>query len=119
MNLDELKKDINLINLIDWDLTHEDAIGLYLEWGGNWKPGGVPYVVRNKSDSSHYFVVNTWEKPAKVYLIKRTIEDAKELVEIPLLGEKMKKFLDETGHSKGVYTPGEKLKNWLKSELLN
>ncbi|MGE4520496.1 MAG: DVU0772 family protein [Desulfobacteraceae bacterium] len=119
MTLEELKKNLDIINEIDWELTHEDAVGLYLEWGGSWKPGGVPYVVRGKHDSSYYFVVNTWDDPPKIYLIKRTIEDAKELIEIPLEGEDKERFLKEVGYNKGVYSLDKELKKWLKNELLN
>ena len=119
MTLEELKNNFKIINQIDWELTPEDAIGLYLEWGGNWRPNGVPYVIRGKEDVSYYFVVNTWDDPPKIYLIERSIEDAKELIEIPLDGEDKERFLKEVGYNKGVYALDYELKNWLKDELLN
>lgn len=119
MTLDELKNNIDIIGQIDWELTPEDAVGLYLEWGGNWRPGGVPYVIRGKQDISYYFVVNTWDDPPKIYLIKRSIEDAEELIEIPLSGNDRENFLKEVGNIKGVYALNNELKKWLKKELLN
>lgn len=119
MTLDELKKNLNIVNQIDWELTHEDAVGLYLEWGGSWKPGGVPYVIRGKHDVSYYFVVNTWDDPPKIFLIRRSTEDAKELIEIPLEGKDKEDFLKEVGHNKGVYSLTNELKKRLKNEILN
>lgn len=119
MTLDELKKNINILNQIDWELTPEDAIGLYLEWGGNWRPGGVPYVIRGKQDVSYYFVVNTWDDPPKIYLIKRSIDEAQELIELPLEGKDKEKFLKEVGNNKGVYALNHELKQRLQNELMN
>ncbi|PID78089.1 MAG: hypothetical protein CSB21_02165 [Deltaproteobacteria bacterium] len=119
MTLDELKKETDIINQIDWDLTPEDAIGLYLEWGGNWRPGGVPYVIRGKQDISYYFVVNTWDDPPKIYLMKRSIEEAVELFEHPLTGEDKERFLKSVGNINGVYALDDELKKWLQNELLN
>lgn len=42
---------------IDWDLTPEDAVTMYLEWGNNnWHADRPP--VRSKTDESVYFVVD-------------------------------------------------------------
>jgi len=35
MNLKEIKEDKSLLNAIDWDMTPEEAVRLYLEWGNN------------------------------------------------------------------------------------
>ena len=42
--------------LIDWEMTPEDAVAIYLEWGNNGYRGGYQYAVRGKGDHSHYFV---------------------------------------------------------------
>ena len=36
MNLEDIKKDMRLVNEIDWQMTPEEAVRLYLEWGNNW-----------------------------------------------------------------------------------
>jgi len=66
MKLEEIKNDKALLNAIDWEMTPEEAIRLYLEWGNNWAGGN--YVIRSKNDVTHYFVVNTWEQSPKIYL---------------------------------------------------
>ncbi|PXF56468.1 MAG: hypothetical protein C4B58_13370 [Deltaproteobacteria bacterium] len=43
----------------------EEAVTLYLEWGNNWSHGRN--LIRSKDDVSHYFVVNTWEDPPKIF----------------------------------------------------
>ena len=58
--LNEIKSDKSLLNAIDWEMTPEEAVRLYLEWGNNWARGN--YVIRSKDDVSHYFVVNTWKE---------------------------------------------------------
>ena len=50
---------------IDWNLTPEMAVTLYLEWGNNdWRSEHPP--VRSKSDVATYFVVDAWQDPLKV-----------------------------------------------------
>ena len=61
MKLEEIKNDKALLNAIDWEMTPEEAIRLYLEWGNNWAGGN--YVIRSKNDVTHYFVVH----PIKAY----------------------------------------------------
>ena len=114
MNLNDLKKE-NLINLIDWDMTPDEAVKLYLEWGNNWASGN--YVIRSKDDVSHYFVVNTWEATPIIYLIRRNSEEAVELAKIDMPNEIKDHFLKKNGNLKGVYPIEGEVKNWLKKQL--
>ena len=114
MNLNDLKKE-NLINLIDWDMTPDEAVKLYLEWGNNWASGN--YVIRSKDDVSHYFVVNTWEETPIIYLIRRNSEEAVELAKIDMPNEIKDHFLKKNGNLKGVYPIEGEVKNWLKKQL--
>ena len=68
---------------IDWNLTPEMAVTLYLEWGNNdWRSEHPP--VRSKSDVATYFVVDAWQDPLKVRLVRRNSESADDLVTVPL-----------------------------------
>ena len=69
--LDKIKNNDELVNSIDWDMTPEEAVRLYLEWGNNWARGN--YVIRSKNDETHYFVVNTWKDHPVIYLIRRKL----------------------------------------------
>ena len=115
LTLEEIKKDTELVNAIDWNMTPEEAVRLYLEWGNNWAHGN--YVIRSKEDVSYYFVINTWEKVPVIYLIRRNSEQADELAKINLPDRLRDRFLDSIGHNKGVYAIDNEIKIWLKSEL--
>ena len=113
--LSEIQKDRNLINAIDWDMTPEEAVRLYLEWGNNWARGN--YVVRSKNDVAHYFVVNTWKEKPVVYLVRRTSEDAQELACIEMPEKIISDFRRQNGKLKGVFAADGKVKCWLKDQL--
>jgi hypothetical protein len=114
-DLDKLKNDHDLINKIDWEMTPEEAVRLYLEWGNNWARGN--YVIRSKDDVSYYFVVNTWDSEPVIFLIKRNSEDARELAQINMPEHLKKKFMETIGYNKGVYCIEGEVRNWLKEEL--
>lgn len=112
MTLEELKKDMHLINEVDWDLGPEQAVKLYLEWGNtDW--GSGKYVIRSKSDFSTYFVVNCWREPFYIYLIRRNSEDAEELARFEL----PERFAKDVCQLKGVYALEDDVKEWLQKEL--
>ncbi|MDY6824713.1 MAG: hypothetical protein SWH68_13095 [Thermodesulfobacteriota bacterium] len=115
LTLNDLKKRRDLINEIDWDMTPEEAVRLYLEWGNNWAGGN--YVIRSKKDVSHYFVVNTWREKPRVFLVKRNSENAEELAGFEMPPEVEKQFLNAVGHNRGVYSIQGVPRKWLEKEL--
>jgi len=115
MNLNDIKKDSRLVNSIDWDMTPEEAVRLYLEWGCNWARSN--YVIRSKNDTSHYFVVNTWKKKPVVHFIKRNSEEAVELAEINIPEKMEHDFMNSVGNHKGVFSIDGNIKIWLKTQL--
>ncbi len=112
MTLAELKQDRALIDAVNWDMTPEEAVRLYLEWGNNWARGDG-YVIRSKNDYTTYFVVNCWAKPYSIYLIRRNSDEAVELAKFKL----PKEFEKPVCELKGVYALDGDLKQWLKREL--
>ena len=114
-NIEDLKEKKEILNEIDWDMTPEEAVRLYLEWGNNWARGN--YVIRSKNDVSIYFVVNSWGKPPVIYLIQRNSEKAEELAKINIPNEFKKNFLTSIGSAKGVYAIEGEIKKWLKKKL--
>lgn len=115
MTLEEIKKNKELINVIDWDMTPEEAVRLYLEWGNNWVRDN--YVIRSKDDVTHYFVVNTWKKDPIIFLIRRNSENADELAEFEMPQAIKEKYISENGHLKGVFAVSGEVKKWLQREL--
>ena len=112
LTLEELKKDWELINSINWDMTPEEAVKLYLEWGNNWSRRDK-LMIRSEGDYSVYFVVYCWSRPFYIYLIKRNSHEAVELAQFEL-PERFEKSVCEL---KGVYALEGELKEWLKREL--
>ena len=115
MSLKELREHRELISVIDWDMTPEEAVMLYLEWGNN--PAAGRRKVMSKKDVSVYFVVNTWEDPPKIYLIRRNSDEAVEMAEIEMPDTLRESFLQSVSHLKGVFPVTEPLREWLESEL--
>ena len=115
MGLEEMRKNSELISVIDWDMTPEEAVTLYLEWGNN--PANGRRRITSKHDVSYYFLVNTWEDPAKIYFIRRNSEEAVELATIDMPEELRNRFLDSVDHLKGIYPVNEDVKAWLEEEL--
>ena len=115
MQLEDIRNDQDLMNAIDWEMTPEEAVRLYLEWGNNWARGN--YVIRSKDDVTHYFVVNTWKEKPIVYLIRRNSEEAVELAEIEMPEDLNKVFLESVGHKKGVYAVEGEVRNWIQAQL--
>jgi hypothetical protein len=112
--LDDIKKNRDLLNSIDWEMTPEEAVRLYLEWGNNWT-GGYN-MVRSKDDVTTYFVLNTWENDPVIYLLKRNSEEVVELAKIKVPKE-LKSSLGVIGLKKGIYPLEGEMLDWLKREL--
>lgn len=115
MELDEIRRCHELLNEINWEMTPEEAVTLYLEWGNNWTHG--KNFVRSKNDVSHYFLVNTWDDPPHVYLVRRNSDRAEDLARINLPADLGERFLEQWGHKKGVYAINEEIRAWLEEEL--
>ncbi len=110
--LEDIKKERELIHSIDWDMTPEEAVRLYLEWGNNWSHSN--YVIKSKNDITHYFVLNTWNEKPVVYLVRRNSEEASELAMISLPDELIDDYLKE---KKGVYAVEGEIRQWLMEQL--
>lgn len=115
MTLDEIRADRDLVNAIDWNMTPEEAVRLYLEWGNNWARGN--YVIRSKDDVTYYFVINTWKAEPIIYLVRRSSDEAVELAKISFPPELEAQYLASHGRHKGVWALDETVKKWLKQAL--
>lgn len=101
---------------IEWDISPEDVVTMYLEWGNNnWHAPFPP--VRSKEDYVTYFVVDSWNAPPKVRLLRRNSEQLEELVEVDLPETLAAEFAVEYGALRGVFEPPPAIKAWLKAEL--
>jgi len=101
---------------IDWDLTPEHAVTMYLEWGNNdWNAQYGP--VRSKSDVSTYFVLDTWGQGPVVRLVRRNSEGAEDLTVFPLPDFLLAEFQEEVGSIKGIFAPNDSIKGWLRQVM--
>lgn len=108
-------KDFALYN-IDWNLTPEQAVTMYLEWGNNdWTSEYPP--VRSKDDVSIYFVVDSWQDPPLIRLVKRNSENAEDLFVMPMPQELLDSWHKANGNLRGVSAPTPEVKAWLKKKL--
>ncbi|MFH1627468.1 MAG: DVU0772 family protein [Pseudomonadota bacterium] len=117
MHIEDIRKDHEIINAIDWEMTPEEAVTRYLEWGNNWSHG--KNLVRSKKDVSYYFVVNTWDDPPRIYLVKRNSEEAVDLAIIDMPERLRGRFMESIAGNKGVYPVTGEVKDWLEKELFN
>ena len=114
MTLEDIRKDRALLNSIDWSMTPEEAVTLYLEWGNNTAHGRK--MVKSKKDVSHYFVVNTWNEPPMIYLVRRNSDEAVDLAAIELPPHLRKRFAETVARRKSVYGLTPEVKEWLQKE---
>lgn len=113
MTLEELRADRKLVNKIDWNMTQEKAIEMYLEWGTGWIRGHD--FVSHMGQESIYFVLYDWLKPPRVTLIRRTTSGADELAEVEVPESLFQKAWQEDGDRPGVgvHPLNQELKEWV------
>ncbi len=114
LSVTELQKDRTLVNNIDWAMTPEKAVEMYLEWGSGWTRGND--FVSSAHDESFYFVIFDWEtEPPVVTLLHRTLEGAEELAKIEVPRELFDASCREDGMRPGgtVHRLNRKLKEWV------
>ena len=116
MEFNDMRNNLDLINSLDWDMTPEKAVSIYLEWGTCWSMNGT-YPRWAKDEETHYFVVSTWERPVRIFLVRRNKEEYQEMATITMPPHLEKKFLDSVGHNKGVYGVEGEVKTWLQNQL--
>ena len=117
LTLEELKRDIKLLNKIDWNMTQEKAIEMYLEWGTGWVRGHD--FVSTMGQESIYFVLYDWLKPQRVTLIRRTTAGAEEIAEVEVPEDLFMKAWREDGDRPGVgvHPLNQELKEWVSREI--
>lgn len=113
--LEELKKDISLINDVEWNMNPATAVGRHLEWGAGWYCD--EHRGRGSQDESTYFQVNTWGEHPVIILVHRKGFDMEELAtfRMPLALEQA--FMKSINNHRGIYELDPNIKSWLKGQL--
>jgi hypothetical protein len=114
--MSELNACRQWLNDINWDMIHEDAVTMFLEWGNNNWRDAMRLPVRGTDDFSIYFVIDTWEEP-KVVLMKMTKYGSTTLCEKSLPEDMSKRYLESIGGLKGIHELSPEIKEWLEKEL--
>ena len=114
--LEELKKARDLVQQIDWSMTPEKAVDMYLEWGAGWTRGNE---FARSDDQSIYFVIYDWETPPQVTMLRRSAKEVEELAKIPVEPDLIQESIEMFGYKAGVgvYPLSDKLKKWLSDKL--
>ena len=115
--LTELRQQRQLVNSIDWNMTPEKAVEMYLEWGTGWIRGN-DFV--SGDDESYYFVLFDWElEPPLVTLIHRTVAGAEEIAKIEVPRQLFEAACREDGKRPGgtVHPLNRELKSWLNEAI--
>lgn len=117
MTLQQLKKNRQVVNEIDWTMTPEKAVEMYLEWGSGWGRGND--FVSSANDESIYFVLYDWEKQPLVTLIHRTVGGADEIARFSVPQDLFEASWREDGTRPGgtVHPPNIDLKKWLCEQI--
>ncbi|HHK60898.1 MAG TPA: hypothetical protein ENJ73_04125 [Desulfobacterales bacterium] len=116
-SLEELRRNKELVNKIDWEMTQEKAIEMYLEWGTGWVRGND--FVATLGQESYYFVLYDWEQPPAATLIRRTTAGAEEIAKVQVPQELFAAAVAADGYRPGVgvHSLTPELRRWLCDRL--
>lgn len=117
MNAEELCRQQQLLESIDWQMTPEKAADMYLEWGSGWSRGHD--FVSSAHDESVYFVLFDWETPPQVTLIRRNMAAPRSLPRLKCLPGFSRRRCVRTGGLPGgtVHRMNQPLEVWLRDRL--
>lgn len=118
LNTRELRENRQLVNEINWEMTPDKAIEMYLEWGSSWTRGHD--FVSSPDQESVYFVLYDWEEdPPVVTLLRRSVEDVEEIAKIEVPTELFHQAAKEDGYRPGVgvHPLNQPLKEWLNNAI--
>ncbi len=104
------------LNEVNWDMIHEDAVTLYLEWGNNNYRDAMRSPVTKSGEYSIYFAVDTWEEP-KVVLMRMDNYGSTVLCSKKLPPALSKELFDDIKGIKGILELPPYVKEWLIAEL--
>lgn len=115
ITMQEIKDNKEIMDCLNLDMTPEKAVALYLEWGSSWAHGRD--FVRSPSDVTCYFTVDTWGKPAKLLLVRRSTAEDDNIDEVEVPRELLEHELQSWGGRRGTYGISDELKEWIRNKL--
>jgi hypothetical protein len=115
LSIEDIKKNQEIMNCLDVEMTSEKAVALYLEWGSSWAHGRD--FVRSDSDVSCYFTIDAWETPAQLLLVRQSTAETEVVGEVKVPVDLMKRELESWGGRRGTYGISEAFKDWFRNKL--
>ena len=115
LTIDDIKADQEIMSCLELDMTPEQAVSLYLEWGAFSKHGQG--FVRSGEDTSCFFTVDTWESPARVLLVRQSMSRREEIDEVAVPQALVDQIVEYWGGRKGTYAISEELQRWIRDQL--
>ncbi|WP_338668414.1 DVU0772 family protein [Pseudodesulfovibrio methanolicus] len=104
------------LNEVNWDMIHEDAVTLYLEWGNNNYRDAMRSPVTTSGEYSVYFALDTWAEP-KVVLMRMNNYGSTVLCSKKIPEDLARQLLDDIKGIKGILELTPPIKEWLMKEL--
>jgi hypothetical protein len=104
------------INEVNWDMIHEDAVTLYLEWGNNNYRDDMRSPVTRSGEYSVYFAIDTWDAP-KAVLMKMDNYGSQVLCSKEVPEKLAKELKDDIKNIKGILELTPPIKEWLRQEV--
>jgi hypothetical protein len=104
------------LNEVNWDMIHEDAVTLYLEWGNNNYRDAMRSPVTTSGEYSVYFAIDTWAEP-KVVLMKMDNYGSTILCSKKVPDDLAKQLQEDIKGIKGILELTPPIKEWLMKEL--
>ena len=113
LDLAGLKKNPDLIQRIDWELTPGEAFDEYqLKSPQNWRRGGGGEV--------YYLYLSSWQGRNQVVLVRRSLKESEELAVIQAPEDLVQACLaagDGNQYPRGQLALDEPLRDWLRAQL--
>ena len=100
---------------IDWDMKPSDTFGMFESWGGKER-------VKDKNERFYYFYIDSWQPPARLFLMERGIKYARILARIEAPQEMIDRCVADQGRSATLdasYAIDESLKGWLLENVVD
>ncbi len=113
LDLEELRKDRELVASIDWEMTPRQAFEAYqLKSVGNWRHRSLEPV--------HYFYLSTWKGRPRLFLVRRSLKESQEIAEIqapPELVAACAAGQEGQDMPRGQLPLDQELRDWLRRQL--
>ena len=111
---DELKREKQILDRIDWDITPAQAFEAYqIKSTDSWRNRGL--------EDAYYFYLSIWQGRGRVILVRRTFVQSEEIALAPApreLVEAAMADMDGRDYPRGQLPLSDRLRQWLMHELI-